>query len=173
MPSNQAQAFIQYGRAWNGHVWIRGDYAQRDVLTTQLGTGLANYGFTVRRGWQPYDPVVVAPGNAHYRYSQICEWAAALGDGGRAAAQSFIDWYSTGTVQFHQLPVRLQALALITHFAEVGRGYASTLENELYPWMEAIAASTTTAAARHLWGQYNARFSPSLTYAVDARTEYA
>jgi hypothetical protein len=154
-------------------VWVGGDYGPRDALITQLNVALANFNFSVRRGWQPYDPVVVAPGNAHYTYAQICNWAAGQGDGGRAAAQSFLDWYSTGTVQFDQLPVRLQALAVITHFAEVGRGYSSALAGDLYPWMEAIAGSDTAGAARHLWGQYNARFSPSLAYAVDLATEYA
>ena len=43
-------------------------------------------------------------------------------------AQTFLDWATSDSLLLAALPVQLQDLAIITHLAEVGRGYSDALE---------------------------------------------
>ncbi|MGQ0597015.1 hypothetical protein [Aquabacterium sp.] len=159
MSKQEAEALITWGRFWNGYVWIQDDTAKRDELIGHVNKNLNAIGFKLGKGWQNYDPVIRRKGKPS-SYLQIATWANSKDDKGKAMAQLFLDWATGDKAMLKDLPVQLQDLAIITHLAEVGRGYASSLDLELYPWLKAIVAGSKT------WGNYN-DFSPSLKYAED------
>lgn len=165
MAREEADILIQWGRWWFGHMWIRGDTQMRDQLIDHVNGELNAIGFSIGRGWRDYDPVVRRVGARPSTYANIAAWASRQADGGRAVAQQMLDWARGDDVYLSDLPTELQDLAIITHFAEVGRGYASALELELYPLLEGIVAGSRT------WGDYR-EFSPSLKYAEDVAMDW-
>lgn len=160
MTIQEADSLITWGRHWHSHVWIRGDATERDRLITHVNNDLNAIGFRLGRGWQNYDPVIRRAGRPS-SYLQLATWASALPDHGVAMAQLFLDWATGTAVTLAHLPIQLQDLAIITHLAEVGRGYSSSIELELYPWLRAIVAGHRT------WGHYR-DFTPSLKFAEDS-----
>ncbi|NQD95796.1 hypothetical protein HP532_24365, partial [Pseudomonas sp. CrR25] len=120
---------------------------------------------TLGRGWMNYDPVIRRRGGRPSSYAQIAAWAARQQDAGRGAASQFLEWACGDSVGLLHLPTELQDLAIITHLAEVGRGYQSALDNSLYPLMKAIAEGTRS------WSDYR-EYAPSLKYAEDGKLEW-
>jgi hypothetical protein len=165
---DEAQGFIDEGVEWHKQVWLKGDDTARAALVEKLNQVLSPFGITVRRGFQRYDPVVVT--GAPLTYQKIVADAKGQADGGVSYAKQFKDWYD-GDTALAALPRSLQALALITHWAEVARGYENALGG-LYAWIDEIAAAGTKEEARALWGDFNDRYAPSLTYAKDAAQEF-
>lgn len=166
MSKAEAAVFIQWGRLWSAHVWINDDAQKRDELISVINRQLNSLGFQIGRGWQNYDPVVRKATGRPTSYAQLVAWAARQPDGGRAAAQMFFNWATDDTTGLLHMPTELQDMAIITHFAEVGRGYVSSLELQLYPLMADIAAGRKT------WGNIN-DFSPSLKYAEDGKMDWS
>jgi hypothetical protein len=112
-----------------------------------------------------HDPVIRRGGGAPTSYAQVASWASSQPDSGRQAAQLFLAWATGDEVGLLHLPTELQHLAIITHLAEVGRGYASALDGQLYPLLQAIVAGTKT------WGDYR-DFSPALKAAEDSKMDW-
>ena len=116
----------------------------------------------------PYDPVV-RTGRA-LPYSALVGAAKAQPDGGVQFAREFVSWHA-GEKRLRDLPEAMLALALITHWAEVGRGYHSSLSS-LYGWIAEIAQAPDRRTARGLWADVNNRFPPALTYRDDAAVDF-
>lgn len=173
MSIEEANGLVFSGRLWFAHAWLGGDDNERNgvIFRTNAYFDILHVNARLGRGWQSYDPVVRTLGKCH-RYSHVATWASSQTDGGVAAAQLFRAWYSTNTTLLSSLPAQLQALAIITHLAEVGRGYLSTLNDFLHPWIDAICNATSPATARTLWRDYENRFPPSLTYAKDIKEDW-
>jgi hypothetical protein len=159
---------VSEGEQWNHLVWVKGDEGARDQLIQKLNGLLNQFDITVRRGFQRYDPVVIT--GAALTYKRIVDDVKGQGDGGVAYAQAFRDWYS-GVTPLQNLPRALQALAVITHWAEVARGYKSALAG-LYAWIDEIASAGSREEARGVWAQYNERYPPSLTYKQDVAADF-
>lgn len=174
----EAEALLKQGETWASKVWIEGSDDERNKIVKEVNSALqsANLSFYVGRGMQSYDPVVKTSKGSHLKgnnaltYEAIAQWASGQKDGGVKAAQDFQDWYS-GSTPLSSLDEHLEALALITHFAEVGRIYESALTTHLYPWIKEIASATDAKTAMSLWLDYRNRYPPSLTHAEDLRQE--
>lgn len=164
MSKGEAEVLIAWGRSWHSHVWIGDDKTKRDELIAHVNTNLNAIGFKLGRGWQDYDPVIRHAGKA-VPYATIATWAKSKSDGGKDAAQLFWNWAKGEKVTLADLPDKLQELAIITHLAEVGRGYSSCLESELYPLLEKIVDGSKT------WDDYK-DYSPSLTYKEDSAKDW-
>jgi hypothetical protein len=173
MSKHEADALMQIGKLWFAQVWIKNDGTARTNIINGLNQQFiqGNLPIRVNRGWKDYDPVVKVNGKAH-TYAALAVWATSQNDGGVGAAQLFQQWYSGNNVTLSNLPAHLQALAVITHFAEVGRGYSSSLELSLYAWIDDIAQANTKNDAIGLWYTYKDRFAPSLKYDEDVKTEW-
>lgn len=166
MSQAEAAVFIQWGRMWFAHVRISDNAQKRDEMISVINRQLNALGFKIGRGWQDYDPVVRKATGRPTSYAQLVGWASRQGDGGKAAAQMFLNWATDAETGLLHMPTELQDMAIITHFAEVGRGYASALTDQLYPLMAAIAGGKKT------WGNMN-DFSPSLKYAEDGKMDWS
>lgn len=161
----EAAILVEWGKLWCAHMWIGGDEEKRNELIEHVNDQLNVVGFKLGRGWMNYDPVIRRVGARPSSYAQIASWASRQPNTGRAVAQTFIDWMTDDTTGLQSLPTELQDLAIITHLAEVGRGYVSALDIQLLPLLQAIVAGTKT------WGDYR-DYSPSLKYAEDSRMDW-
>lgn len=168
----EAGALRQLGMLWHQAVWIGQNDASRATSRTHLlahmNSQLSGVA-TFSRGWMPYDPVVRTGRAAPY--SAIVEAAAGQPDGGVAWATQFRNWMTGDAVGLLHLPADLRALALITHWAEVGRGYGGDL-GRLVDWMDQIIAAPNAAAAAALWRAVTTHFPAALTYREDTRRDY-
>lgn len=173
MSGNEKKFLIDCGRFWLANVWIGDNDKERDALILNMnGTFLAaNLPVKVSRGWQPTDPVVRISGKCH-SYKNCIDWASKQDDGGIEIACIFYNWYSTESTHLKDLPANLLALAIITHFAEVGRGYVSALDTHLYPWISRICSARNKSDASALWQDYKNSFPPSLTFKEDSSTDF-
>ena len=165
MSQAEAAVLIDWGRRWCAHMWIGNQQDKRDELIAHVNSELGSLGFKLGRGWQNYDPVIRRTGSRPTSYAQIAGWAERHQDQGRALAQQFHDWATGDEVGLLVLPVQLQDLAIITHLAEVGRGYVSALKGDLYPLMQDIANGHRD------WSDYR-DYSPSLKYAEDVAMDW-
>ena len=173
MSTEEAQGLIREGKFWLGHVWIRQDYGERDNIIQRLNGTFERVELPIRisRGWQHYDPVVRVNGRPHTYAALVLEMTSSE-DGGVGGALTFREWYSGNLVTLHDLEPDLLALAVITHFAEVGRGYESAL-GQLYNWIDDICAAGNKQAAIGLWNTYLNRFPPALKYDQDIKKEWS
>lgn len=171
MSAEEAETLVQWGKAWFGYVWVGNDADTRDLIITRFNEQrmVTDAGYYIKRGWQSYDPVVA--GGKTYRYSEIAEWAAGQDDGGKAAATLFLGWMNGATTVLSDLPSPLAALALITHFAEVGRGYSSAL-SDLEKWIKALSKESSKTTCAKGWRDYRSYYPPALTYKEDVSTEF-
>jgi len=174
MSAKEAEALISAGVYWWAHVWGGSDKVKRDAardkLLEELNTALEPFKIKVSRGWQDYDPVVKINNKAH-TYKDLAQWAGGQKDGGKAIADTFYKWCNQSQLTLSDLDDHLKAFAVITHFAEVGRGYKSALELQLYPWMLAIGISDAKNA-KALWLNYKGQFAPALTYKEDTSEDF-
>lgn len=155
----EADQLIDSGRTWNREIWVK---AQNSTdLAAMMNAKFEEMGFTVRRGWQPYDPVVRGKGATAKSYGTLMQNIAKKG--GAKQAKLFLKWMTDDSTTFDMLPEELRELAAITHFAEVGRGYEAAL-GDLKSFLESVANGEATASKADL----NAAFAPSLTYKQDS-----
>lgn len=172
---DEANELTSRGRAWNARVWMQKDYARaRGELLVDMNSLLASWGASATAGHGPWgsnghDPVV-RTGRA-LSYSAMVGAARSQSDGGIQYAKDFQAWYSSDK-QLTQLPLEMKALALITHWAEVGRGYSSSVAGPLYSWISEIASARTKKEASALWGAVGERFPPALTYKEDMAADF-
>ncbi|MBT2340961.1 MULTISPECIES: hypothetical protein [Pseudomonas] len=173
MSKAEADVLITYGRFWLAKAGIANNAVERDAIILHVNGqfNASNLPIRLGRGWQPHDPVIRTNNRCH-RYNDVATWAAGHHDGGVAAAQLFRDWYTDDDTTLANLPDELKALAVITHLAEVGRGYVSALASHLSPWIDDICNAANPVAARALWQDFINRFPPSLTYARDVGLDY-
>lgn len=163
----EAAVLVQWGKLWFGQMWVNDDKSKRDELIQHVNAQLNSIGFKIGRVWQTYDPVIRRAGNKKpSTYAKIASWASSQPNSGREVAQTFLNWATDETTGLQNLPIELQDLAIITHLAEVGRGYVSSLDGELYPLLKAIIAGTKE------WKDYR-DFSPSLKYVEDTRMDWS
>jgi hypothetical protein len=169
----EAENLIAFGRYWNANVWMRndGEEARKQIINRLNGSHLGELGIRVGRGWRDYDPVVRKKNTLH-TYAALVEWAVRQKDGGVIAANAFQEWYATDNTPLGTLPDHLQALAVITHFAEVGRGYIHAVEVDLYEWIATIAQAPDAATAQSRWRSYKDSFTPSLKYDENLRRDW-
>lgn len=150
----------QAGKEWSAYVWIGGDYAMRDRIIANLNTALHGTSITIGHGWRPYDPVVRMGRPRNYE-----SIAADLDSDSIRNADSFIAFVNE-ECDLEDLPRPLQELCVIVFFAEVGRGYSSSLDAQLYPLVMDIQAGADN------WGSIRSRYAPSLTFKEDAAADY-
>jgi hypothetical protein len=110
-----------------------------------------------------------------YTYDDMIGWARQQSDGGVQAAQDFLDW-KNGDKTLKELPEVLRMLAVITHFAEVARGYSADLE-KLTAHMEKIANiqgnnKASRGDARRLWGELENVYPPAVKAEADRSKEF-
>lgn len=172
MSTEEATALINDGRNWCAEVWMKNNTVYRDTMILKMNEALNSLNIKVGRGWQQYDPIVKVNNKPH-TYAALITWAIQQPDGGIEVAKQFQKWYSTSTVKLSELPDHLKALAVITHFAEVGRGYAISIDLKLYTWIDSIVNAASKEEAKSLWLAYNSKFPPSLKYDQDLKTEWA
>lgn len=166
MSQAEANILVTWGRHWFANMWIGDQQDRRDELIAHVNSELAGLGFKLGRGWQNYDPVIRRAGSRPSSYAQIAAWALRQPNQGRAVAQQFLDWATGDAVGLLHLPVELQDLAIITHLAEVGRGYVSALDGSLYPLLQDIANGQRS------WSDYR-DYAPALKYAEDNAMDWA
>jgi hypothetical protein len=172
MSKQEAAVLIECGRYWLSNVWIKGDAQERDNLVNKMNNDLSGLNIRVGRGWRATDPIVKVDNKAH-TYEALATWATSQADGGVAAARLFQQWCTSDTVGLVHLPSHLRALAVITHFAEVGRGYSNAVAVDLHDWIGSIASAPDAGTARARWRSYKDAFAPSLKYDEDAKQEYS
>lgn len=174
MALQEAQAFQTLGKHWFASVWAENDPVKRGTVREQVknrvNEGLGEHGISMNRGWQDYDPVIRMAGKPD-TYNQLAGVAGAQPDGGKQMAAEFMAW-AKGDLPFEDLSRELKAMAVITHIAEVGRGYSAALESQLYPLMEEISESASVEEAKEGWSQLTDRFDPALKYKDDIRQEF-
>jgi hypothetical protein len=133
------------------------DEQERQSYEKQIKEEIARAGITVKG--PPFlkgEPLVYISGKA-YKYSDIATWAA----GQANAAQQLLGW-KTGNVTLQTLDARLQALAWITHFAEVARGFLDA-PGGLESWLQDIVAGNAA------WSDFLEYIPAAATYAQDTR----
>lgn len=149
-----AEELISAGRIWNAYVWINGDCAKRDEIIQNMNKYMINQTkFKVSRGIKDYDPVV----RPARRYTIIAKDL----DKETERNAGYFKRFLNNEVSLESLPRPLQELSLITCFAEVGRGYSSSL-NTLIGWVWEIENGNSK------WSDIKMEFDPSLTYSEDA-----
>jgi hypothetical protein len=164
MSREQADLLVHFGKLWFQGVWVGDDPTRRDALIAHFNAAAVG-DFLLSRGWQDYDPVLKKQGGRPETYLEIVKRLSGADDKGRDAAARFLDW-ALGDFPFAKLDETLQILALITHVCEVARGYGSTLNYELYPFLNDIAGG------RANWTDIKGRYSPSLTFKEDAARDW-
>lgn len=156
-----ASELVEYGLQWWAKVWGGSTSELRKVareeILTNLNKLISKTGFRAGRGFQDSDPVV----RPARKYLAIVPTLDA--DGANNAVKLFN--FMVGKAKLEDLPKALQEFALIVCFAEVGRGYSSSIKSELVPWLADIAAGKSK------WADVKERWAPSLTYAEDLKED--
>lgn len=175
MAKQEAEAFVNLGKHWFGSVWMEQDPIKkgtvRETIKKVVNDGLSDHGVSINRGWQDYDPVIRMAGKAD-TYDKLANFAASQPDGGKQIAAEFMQW-AEGDLPFADLSRDGKAMAVITHIAEVGRGYSSALKGQLYPLMNSIAASPTPEVARQGWTNLAKDYAPALKYKQDSSQSFS
>jgi hypothetical protein len=138
------------GRRWLAQVWLdpqNGSGGNKQDIINQV---LQLTGFQLGTVFQQYDPYIRGGG----AYKTLIKTLDAND------AQSLLDFHN-GDIDLTDLSVTLQKMAIIIYIAEVGRGYSSSVFNDLPVFLNGIIQNTTQ------WSQVNTGFSPSLTYKQD------
>lgn len=167
MSKAEVSLLIDWGKKWFKQVWVGDDANTRDGLIATVNAQLNGIGLKLGRGWRDYDPVIKPLAGKPARYLHIATWAAVQPNSGKAVAQQFLNWATDDTTLLRDLDDPLIELAVITHLAEVGRGYESSLSEHLYPFLQKIVAGTAT------WSEIRTAFPPALTYREDCQTEFS
>jgi hypothetical protein len=144
------------------------------ALRERINAFLKDLGMNVVVLGNAYEPLV-RYGTRMYTYDDMIGWAKQQSDGGIQAAQDFLDW-KNGSKTLKDLPEVLRTLVVITHFAEVARGYSADLE-KLTTHMEKIANvqgnnKASRNDAKRLWGELAHAYSPALKAEADRAKEF-
>lgn len=172
-PPLSAQWMSEWGVRYNQHIWQNAIHAneqrrptpgEAQVIRNEIDQFMANgygppgsgpgahlgaHGFTVTGGTQPYDPVVRRNNGRPTSYDGFYDHITANGHDSRTEAAQLNQW-ANGQLPFAQLPPHVQDIAVITHFAENGRGYHSAV-NEFDNRVGQIAGMNSPAEANAAW----------------------
>jgi hypothetical protein len=118
-------------------------------------------GFTVYTVWQANDPFIRAVGKRGKAYKTIMQTCASKSDGGADEARSFVLWHA-GQATFDSLSESMRDLAVITHVAEVGRGYTIQALRDLILFLAEVANGEAT------WSNLKNRYPAALTAKEDS-----
>ncbi|MEU7427531.1 hypothetical protein [Streptomyces sp. NPDC040750] len=172
LKSGSANQLAYLGRLWHAYVWLEPDTAAATGARTRIADAingqLATAKIKITRGFQAYDPVVRR--GRPKRYVALAATLAAGTDGGAGQATAIIEWIK-GTRELSALSEPAQEFAVITHFAELGRGYSSQLD-ALYKRLVGIAGAGSAVEAAASWADLATKWSPVLTYKEDSGTDY-
>ncbi|MER6444050.1 hypothetical protein [Streptomyces venezuelae] len=172
LPSASANQLAFLGRLWHAYVWLEPDTTTatdaRSKICDAINGQLATAKIKITRGFQAYDPVVRR--GRPKRYIALAETLSSPTDGGQGQATAIIEWIK-GARTLSTLDEAAQELAVITHFAELGRGYSSELD-ALYKRLAEIAGTGSAAKSRTLWENLATKWSPVLTYKEDTTTDW-
>lgn len=172
LKSGSANQLAYLGRLWHAYVWMEGDAATATDARTKIAEGINGQLTTARiritRGFQAYDPVVRR--GRPQRYVALAATLSAGADGGVGEARAVIEWIK-GTRDLAGLSDAAQEFAVISHFAELGRGYSSQLDS-LYKRLVAIAGAGSAAGAAQQWAELATGWSPVMTYREDSSTDW-
>ncbi|MFJ6783341.1 hypothetical protein [Streptomyces yangpuensis] len=172
LPSASANQLAFLGRLWHAYVWLEPDTTTatdaRSRICDAINGQLATAKIKITRGFQAYDPVVRR--GRPKRYIALAETLSSPTDGGQGQATAIIEWIK-GTRTLSTLDEAAQELVVITHFAELGRGYSSELD-ALYKRLAEIAGTGSAAKSRTLWENLATKWSPVLTYKEDTTTDW-
>ena len=122
-------------------------------------------GFRVYTVWQKNDPFVRPDGGRGKSYATLIAAAFAEADDGVAWAAQVIDWMD-GKLDFYALPEPMRDLAVITHVAELGRGYGEMSLIALYNFLVDVTNGDRS------WRSLKECYKPALTYAEDSEETY-
>jgi hypothetical protein len=126
-------------------------------------------GITATHLGNVYEPMV-RMGNCFSTYTGIIKWATGTADCGKQAARQMLDWMD-GKTTLQNVPRSLRMLAVITHYAEVGRGYSSSIAG-LKERMQQIRDCTTKKGREELWKTLSDAYPPVLKWTEDAEEDY-
>ncbi|MFI8450083.1 hypothetical protein [Streptomyces erythrochromogenes] len=172
LPSGSANQLAFLGRLWHAYVWLEADTttatSARSRICDAINGQLTNAKIKITRGFQAYDPVVRR--GRPKRYIALAETLSSPTDGGHGQAAAVIEWIK-GNRTLSTLDEAAQEFVVITHFAELGRGYSSELD-ALYKRLAEIAGTGSAVKSRALWGDLATKWSPVLTYKEDTGTDW-
>lgn len=117
-------------------------------------------GFTVYTVWQANDPFVRAVDKRGKAYTTIMQACASKPDKGADEARAFVLWHA-GQASFESLSESMRDLAVITHVAEVGRGYTIQALKELMEYL------VEAANGQESWHHLKLRYPAALTAKED------
>lgn len=166
-----AAQMAAYGRIWRAYVGLASDSGaggDRQLIIESLNKTLDDVGLKVNRGFQAYDPTVRS--GRPKKYVDLVATMTADKDGGVGQAVAILAWMD-GTAGIGTLSAPAKDFAVITHFAEVGRGFAQSL-GELRNLLGAIASATSAAVAKTAWESLATTWAPATTYAQDVKTDF-
>ncbi|MCB5164282.1 hypothetical protein LG634_05440 [Streptomyces bambusae] len=172
LPSGSANQLAHLGRLWHAYVWLEKDTTTATDARTRICEAvngqLATAKIKITRGFQAYDPVVRR--GRPKRYVALAATMSGGTDGGAGHATAIIEWIK-GSRVLSALPEAAQEFVVITHFAELGRGYGSELD-ALYKRLVEIAQTGSAVKSKALWGDLATKWSPVLTYKEDSSTDW-
>ncbi|MEV7510156.1 hypothetical protein ACIPRL_11175 [Streptomyces sp. NPDC090085] len=172
LPSASANQLAFLGRLWHAYVWLETDSTTasdaRSRICEAVNGQLATAKIKITRGFQAYDPVVRR--GRPKRYVALAQTLSSPTDGGQGQAAAVIEWIK-GDRTLSTLDEAAQEFVVITHFAELGRGYSSELQ-ALYKRLAEIAGTGSAVKSRALWGNLATKWSPVLTYKEDTATDW-
>ncbi|UGQ12326.1 hypothetical protein LO772_01560 [Yinghuangia sp. ASG 101] len=170
-PNCSAAQMEAYGRIWRVYVGLAADSGgggDRQLVIDSLNKALEAVGLKANRGFQAYDPTVRS--GTPKKYTTLIATITADNDGGAGQAAAILAW-TAGTTGIGSLSAAAKDFAVITHFAEVGRGYMNAL-NELKGLLRSIADAKPASAARAAWESLASTWTPATTYAQDVKTDF-
>lgn len=158
-----SQNLVALGRQW-GTAMVKVD--QKLLLSAESKAAINKSlmeicGFTVYTVWQANDPFVRAVGKRGQAYRTLMQACESMPDKGREEARTFVLWHS-GEAKFDSLSQNMRDLAVITHVAEVGRGYTIAALRELILFLVDVANGQAS------WKSLKDRYPAALTAAEDS-----
>ncbi|QBE64926.1 hypothetical protein [Pseudoduganella lutea] len=117
-------------------------------------------GYTVYTVFHKNDPFVKVHGGKGVPYTTIMATAGAKTDKGASEANDYLLWI-TNQKKFVDLSLNMQNLAVITHVAEVGRGYTIDALKNLVYFLNKVGQG------KDKWSNLKNTYHAALTYKED------
>jgi len=170
-PKCSAAQLRAYGRIWRTYVGLAkdsGNSGNRQLVIDSLNKNLDDIGIKATRGFQAYDPVVRS-GKAK-KYTALVTTISSDNDGGAGQAAAILNWMA-GTAAIGTLSDAARDFAVITHFAEVARGFLDA-PTDIAGMLGSIATAKPASAAQQQWQALATQWAPATTYAQDVKTDW-
>ncbi|WP_239395202.1 hypothetical protein, partial [Frankia sp. CiP3] len=170
MVPGSAEQMAYFGVLWRQYVFLqRGDGGvRRGVLVEAIDGALRAAGTTLQVGlsFWPAQPVV-RRGRRLQTYRFLVGRFGADARRSRGEAERLVRW-RRGELPLRELSGYAQDFAVITHFAEVARGYARDDMDELQERLEEISGAESAQVAAGLWGDVAYDWVPAIRLYDDA-----